>query len=621
MAITAARRDANSIRSRGEFVVAFSAAEHDHLASAVDGVSSSELCLIEQAQTSSVATGPDVSVAFDGRLFNRRDLEAEVGASDSASASDAQLTADLVRRNGADALWRLRGAFAVVAWDARTGDLYCVRDPLGVHPLFVAERPGGLVAGTNPDALVACPGVSAELDRIVLTDHLLHRWPDPTETFYAAVRRVPPGHAFQLNRTGTRLFRHWNPGSTTDVDWVDADEVDRFDDLLEQAVRRPLDGRCALYLSSGLDSVTVAAVAADLSAHEGRPAPWGFSLVFPGNANEEEGQRAVAASLGLPHLLVPLAEAAGPRGLLVSGLELSAAGPAPKMNLWTPAYDHLSAAARARGCTVVLTGGGGDEWLGVSPFLAADFLRSGNLVGLYRLWSTLRNSYTLSHRLALRNVLWTFGAKAIIRSTAERIAEPAMMRRRLERATERMPTWAVPDADLRRESLGRIEATGFARRDGSFYLHEGALSLDHTLVAMEKEEFFEDGRRNGLPIYMPFWDADLVEFLYRIPPRILTRGNRTKGLVREMLARRFPTLGFDRHRKVLSISVFQDVIEAEGSRAWEWMDGTPALADLRLVDQRSFHERLQSIVRGERPGYAYEVWEVLALEAWVRARL
>ena len=39
--------------------------------------------------------------------------------------------------------------------------------------------------------------------------------------------------------------------------WVTEDELGRFDDLLEQAVRRRLAfGRVGVYLSGGLDSVT-----------------------------------------------------------------------------------------------------------------------------------------------------------------------------------------------------------------------------------------------------------------------------------------------------------------------------------------------------------------------------
>src|SRR5207248_4584102 len=104
--------------------------------------------------------------------------------------------------------------------------------------------------------------------------------------------------------------------------WIAEDELGRFDALLEQTVERYLAlGPAAVYLSGGLDSVTVAAVAAGSSLRKGLPAPWALSLAFPdAECNEEAIQRSVAADLGLPHVLLPFDAAVGAHGLLRSAL-------------------------------------------------------------------------------------------------------------------------------------------------------------------------------------------------------------------------------------------------------------------------------------------------------------
>ena len=75
--------------------------------------------------------------------------------------------------------------------------------------------------------------------------------------------------------------------------------------------------------------------------------------------------------------------------------ELTADRPAPLLNVWHPAYRHLALEGKRRGCQLILTGHGGDEWLDISPYFAADLLRAGDAGGLYRLWDSWRHSYPL----------------------------------------------------------------------------------------------------------------------------------------------------------------------------------------------------------------------------------
>ena len=85
-----------------------------------------------------------------------------------------------------------------------------------------------------------------------------------------------------------------------------------------------------------------------------------------------------------------------------------------------------------------------------------------------------------------------------------------------------------------------------------YYLQQGRISLDHAIVSMEMEEVFENGRSMDMRVLMPYWDPDLVDLLYRVPPDLLNRGDRAKALVRETLANRFSGLGLDRQKKVIA---------------------------------------------------------------------
>jgi asparagine synthase (glutamine-hydrolysing) len=585
------------------------------------------------------ASAADASggAVFDGALFNREELRRRLPGQ--IGATDADLVYQAFRRWGEDALLAIQGVFSVILWDATRQVLLCARDPLGVYPLFYAVCGTELLLSTSTEALLGHPRVPRRVSRMALVKYLGHRSSSVEDTFLAAVKRVPPGHALRVTRAGRRVFRYWHPvRPDAEPEWVSEDAVERFNELLGRAVQRCVEiGPAAMYLSGGLDSVTVAAVATDIAHHRDLPLPAALSLVFPHpDCNEESTQRRVAAALGLPQMIVRFDDAVGPRGLLLEALEMSAGWPAPLQNVWSPAYQCLAREARGRGCDVILTGGGGDEWLTVTPVYVADLLRTGRLVELGQFILSMQRSYRLPPLSLFRNLLWTNGTRLLLgeayrwamgRAGANRLLGQSFgwieARRRRQRSV--IPAWLAPDPELRREMERQSEVggqiSGRMRGPGGFYFRELHRALDHPLTTLELEEMFEGGRRLGLRVLMPFWDAELVRFLCRVPPRLLNQGGRSKGLVRTMLEQRFPQLDFGTQKKILSLDFFRSTMLNEGERAWRSMGGVPALAELGIVDAVSVGRVLREILDHRRQGDAFRIWDILNLEAWLRPRL
>jgi asparagine synthetase B (glutamine-hydrolysing) len=596
-----------------------------------------ELELVAGAEGAHLAESGRCRVLFAGLLQNRLELAANLG---NTTRTEAELVAEGYLREGDAFLTTLRGVFAIVLTDSRTDVAICIRDQLGRHPLFWADEDENLLLSASAKALIAQPGISSAVNIAALVDHLRRRWPFVEETYYEAVRRVPPGHVLRLTPTRRELDRYWDPAPPGEpVEWLSGDEAARFGDVLETAVRRSLtSGPAGIFLSGGLDSVTVAALASASARELGLPDPWALSLAFPRpDVSEEEIQRGVATGLGLPQVMLGWEDAVGPHGLILSALELSARGGAPLANFWSPAYDRLAQEGKSHGCRAVLTGAGGDEWLGVSPYYAADLMRTGNLVGLYRLYSAQRRSYQLSTLLFTRNLLWRFGVRPLLAGTAKRLARrtaPGLeLARRMRRAAERTPPWLAPDGPLKAGIVDR-ERRGYAdlveteewlskplpRRYPRNYLLESRSALTHPLMSMEHEETFEQAQRLQLPLLQPFWDVDVVEFLYRTPPELLNRGGRSKGIVRETLATRFPELGFERQRKVVALDFSRSLFLEEGGRAWRAYGGVPALAKAGIVDGDRANRAVEETLRDPRGRDADRVWDLLACEAWLRAQ-
>ena len=286
----------------------------------------------------------------------------------------------------------------------------------------------------------------------------------------------------------------------------------------------------------------------------------------------------------------------------------------------------LAHEAAQRGCAIILTGGGGDDWLTVDAILAADLLRGLRVAELVRLVGNMRRSYTAGLPRLLAHLLWTNGARPWLRWAALRalrgVAPELVRARRLRRTAASIPAWVAPARALRREIEGRSVA-GIADPDpgpDGFYVSTGRQLLDHPVAAMEVEESFEAGRRAGIPETDPFRDADLVDFLYRTPPDLLNRGGRSKGPVRQMLARRFPGLGYERQKKVQAGAYLMGILHKEGRRAWERLGGAPALAALGIVDPKVLAAEAEALLSGRRGGEVYRILDVLTLEAWLQPR-
>ena len=563
------------------------------------------------------------AVFFDGVLYNRPDLERTLG--NTSRAGDAALLLDAYDRWGLELLRFVKGIFALIVWDGAEGRLLAARDPLGYYPLFYATTGRNeLLLSMSIDALLADPRVGRTLNRAALADHVCQRWPVLSETFFESVKRVPSGHRLVSDRAHLKIERYWDPlPPGQPVKWVSEEELESFDTMFETAVERTLDqGPSGVFLSGGLDSTSVAAVAVDVARRTGRPAPIAFSLGFPDPCDEGPIQRGVAASLGIAQEFVPFWSAVPKGSLLTRAWDVTRTLAAPLRNPWTPAYDHLVHRARQRGVRVLLTGLGGDELLGGNSLFAADLLRTGNIPGLVRHLAMWNRSYNFTPSELIYSTLWTFGARPLGVSILERVIPRTLTERRVRRSMQFAPDFIAPEAALRAELEGRVRASAAsAKHGGDLYIQEERKWLNQPMLTWHMEEAFERGRGFGTRSRHPLWDADLAHMLYRTPQPLLSGDGRAKYLVRRTLAQRFPQLGLDRQKKLAATPFFRSTLAAELPGLWGPMRGFPTLAGLGVVDGGRASETVEAALHaGDRRSLG-RVWELLNLEAWAESRL
>jgi asparagine synthase (glutamine-hydrolysing) len=559
---------------------------------------------------------------FDGVLYDRSDLERTLGVA-GTNASDASLVLTAFERWGEDFVHHLRGLFAVIAWDATAAKLIAARDPFGEYPLFFSTDDTRLLFSTSIDALLRHPNVRPTLNRPALADHLCQRWPDPTETFFANVRRVPPGNRLVWTAAGTTIARYWDLlPLNRPIDYMTASELEGFEDELDNAVERVLRrGPSGILLSGGLDSVSVATAATEVARRSPVEAPVAFSLAYPGSSNEEPLQRGVASALGLAQDVVPFWDAVRGGALLTQTLRLIQTLPVMLHSPWTPAYEHLMARASQQGLRTMMTGCGGDEAFTPVPLYVADLIKRGNLLGVARHFAAWHRSYNAPRHWYVNGMLWTYGLRTIGVSALQRVIPDILNRRRVRRSMEFSPSYVAPDPALRAALEQRVQAwIESAPSTGPYFLRELRRRLDHSLESQAREESFERSRRIGVHLSHPLRDPDLVRFVFRIPQRLIYGDGRAKYPLRRRVARRFPDLGFDQQKKLGGGSFFRSILEAEVPDLWR-RTKLSALGELGIIDRRGAADMVNAAVKGDNARNLMPVWELLKLEAWTESRI
>jgi asparagine synthase (glutamine-hydrolysing) len=307
-------------------------------------------------------------IVFNGEIYNYRELRRELRAQGVTfrTQSDTEVLLALYRVHGSDMLPKLRGMFAFALWDARRQGLLLARDAFGIKPLYYADDGRTLRFASQVKALLAA-GVNTAPDPAGHVGFFL--WghvPDPF-TLYRGIRALPAGTALWVARDGERktlvffdLARELREPLTspTPKSAAEARELLRYP--LLDSVRHQLvaDVPVGVFLSSGKDSATVAALAAEAAPGPLEPLTLGFREYAGTALDEAPFAIEVARRYSLRHQV---------RWVTRDDFEGALEPPLEAMD--QPSVDGVNTyfvarAAREVGWKVALSGLGGDEFFG-----------------------------------------------------------------------------------------------------------------------------------------------------------------------------------------------------------------------------------------------------------------
>jgi len=492
----------------------------------------------------------NIAVIFNGELYNYRELRERLllAGHRFATQSDTEILVHGWEEWGEDLLGELRGMFAFALLDLRNHFatvpvLFLARDPLGIKPLYYAQTSEGFAFASELRALLASGAVSREISPDALTSYLLFGSVSEPVTLIENVFSLPPGHRLLLHlpdrRRVPRARPWWDPVQSPAArdprrprDFASA--VPRLRALLDDSIRGHLlaDVPVGLFLSSGLDSGAIAAIAA-----RQQPGIRSFTLTFPDTAYDEgplSGK--VARHTGTHHTDVPMQGA----DMLVRLEEAVAALDQPSMDGINTYF--VSWAARQVGLKVALSGLGGDElFAGYQSFADTPRLMRLDTVARFvpgairHLSSPLVNIF-LGHRGSadairkatdawlMPDVLphpYFFTRLLFPPSELRRLTEPRFRSSRVSADGVNLdPTWLawlerVADQAHLLEPVAAISWLEMRTYMASILLH------DTDSVSMDR----------SLEVRVPLLDTALVEFMCALPGEARIQPGRHKALL------------------------------------------------------------------------------------------
>jgi asparagine synthase (glutamine-hydrolysing) len=572
-------------------------------------------------------------VTYNGEIYNFGALGARLSSEGAVfrGGSDTEVLLAAMARWGLDAaLEACEGMFALAAWDRHRRELHLVRDRFGEKPLYYGWAGAHFVFASELKALRRVPTFVAELDRQAVVLFLRHNCVPAPRTIYRGVAKLEPGHVLTVG-CGTRRGElpppraYWSARLAIDearrrpLDGGGDELADQLDATLSASVgaRMVADVPVGAFLSGGVDSSLIVALMQRHSHHPVRTFTVGFA---EREYDESADASAVAALLGTDHTSLRVSD----RDALEVIPELPSMWDEPFADCSQIPTHLVSRLARTE-VTVSLSGDGGDElfagynrhaWLerlwDRSTVVPGDLRR---LVGALAtrvppgaVESVARLSAVLPNRWRLRNPSTKLAKLGLVLG-ADKPEDAYLCLVSHWQSPETMVVGAPPVTSLAADPATWPGLGGITEQmlwlDLVGYLPDDILTkLDRAAMAV------------SLETRVPFLDRAVVDLAWRLPVTAKLNGGVTKWILRRVLHRYIPPELVERPKMGFGLPI----------GTWlrgplrPWAEDLLSERQLRrdgVLDPAPVRRAWQLHQRGRRD-FGYELWDVLALQAWLQ---
>lgn len=582
------------------------------------------------------------TITFNGEIYNFPELRASLEQSGARfrGASDTEvMLAGFEEWGVRTSLEKFAGMFAFAVWDDREQTLTLARDRLGEKPLYYGWCGKTFIFGSELKALRAFPGFKAELDHEALALYLKCSCVPSPYAIYKNIYKLSPGSFLEMpingagqgfsphpDDRGARITpkRYWSAQATFDRfvqgethQYDEGELLQELESLLTTSIRGQMiaDVPLGAFLSGGIDSSLVVAIMQRIATSPVRT----FSIGFhEPSFNEAEYAKAVATHLRADHteLYVTAADAQRVIPLLPTIYDEPFADSSQ-----IPTY-LVAKLARSQ-LTVSLSGDGGDElFCGYGRYRssATAWKLSRLIPGPFRplLARSIETIPVSLWRVLLGWASRAFPAQIAVRDPEEKIqalAHSLQARTPAAFYESLLAHWPFPERFVK-GLYGQVAKHEWPRCADLMalfmFMDITAYLPDDLLVKVDRAAM-----ANSLETRAPFLSHSLVEFALRLPTDFKLRGGKSKYLLRRLLSRYVPDALVERPKMGFGVPI--DRWMRGELREWcESLLSENALHKRGLFDPKPIRKRWNEHLAGAR-SWAYPLWDVLMLQAWLEA--
>ena len=508
-------------------------------------------------------------ITASARLDNRDELlkALSIPHPDRANLPDSHVIFAAYHRWGRQCVDRLVGDWVFAIWNARERCLFIARDHHGNTGLYYHVDSRRFTFASSLKGLLALPEVSRRPNQRKMVE-ILVSWPlMGPQSCYEGIFHLPPAHAMTVAAAGMKVERYWYLEHTPDLRLRNDEEyLEAFLEVYAEAVRCRL--RCSapvgVTLSGGLDSGSVAALAAAELAQQGRRLPAYSSVpvvdteplvaarLFGDETPYIEATARLAGNIDVNYIT---AEAVSPlegveRSLSIHDQPLHAAG----NMFWISA---LLAEAQRNGLGALLTGQMGNgtvSWSGGVQPSALDSLAKLQ-------WGAFGRKLKAWQEMTGRS-LWSAVRSQVVRPLLRHVTKsgpPAEPPRDAWRKYSAINLGLARELDI----TGQMERQGHdptftPKRDANearmFLLKPGRSTVGHF--------YHEVGAAYGLEVRDPTADRRVMSFCWSIPQSQYARDGRDRMLIRRAMEGYLPDeVRWNRHKGAQAADIGQRVLD------------------------------------------------------------
>lgn len=459
------------------------------------------------------------------RLDEREHLCKKLRAS--PADSDALLCLRSYAQWGEQSPEHLQGDFCFVIWDEDRQRLFCVRDQIGVRPLFYAQDGNKWLVSDALEDIRSHANLGCDLDDHWVADFLTKGYClDSRRSVYKAIRRIPPAHILIVSSGESAVRRYWTLNIEAPLFYRDERlYIEQFHELTALAIQDrlpPGPDQLGVCMSGGLDSSTLAAKAVMAVGDASRVIAETrcFDHLIPDD--ERRLSSLVASRLGIRHTLRSVDDTFYDRLWYTRDIDT----PEPTISVTCTARERLFDAEMAKAASVWFEGEGPDNAL---LFEWRAYLR----------WLWMRRDWRRFGGAAV----WCLGSKQA-RAWPALIRRCALLLRKDETGSSDAPRQWLDDAFVKRLDFAARSREAPNAEASLHRWHPQALASFNSPIWPSFLEGF-DAAVWGAPIEWrhPYLDLRVLAFLLSVPPipwarrKLLIREAMKDALPREVLSR------------------------------------------------------------------------------------